>query len=418
MRIAFAHYSMPDDISGVTTWLTTFASQLRGEGCDVAVHLHHSGEDLHSASILPALQAAGVEISIVPRQRSLLADMRQTLAFLDAWRPTVFLPQCRHAHVLAAAVAGRKGLPWAFTFHSDDPDYWAAAESFPPRLHGGRTVCVSRHISEQVRAAGLEEHPWVIPYGVPIPPQQVSFDAAPFRVAYSGRLWDHQKRIALVTDALIRACRDPRLAATVIGEGHARSASELAVREAGLAETIRFTGSLPPAGVQSELARCQAILLMSDFEGLPIALLEAMALGVVPVVRAIPSGIPELVEHEHTGLLVSGDPQEAAQALQRLASDPALWERCSRNARARVSDHYSREASYATWCRLLDELHGQCSVSYPLGPAPPIDIRRLAPLLTASYRRPNPLLTRLRHRLDIGQARLKHAVRSILRAKG
>jgi hypothetical protein len=145
---------------------------------------------------------------------------------------------------------------------------------------------------------------------------------------------------------------------------------------------------------------------------------DTMALGVVPVVRAIPSGIPELVEHQHTGLLVSGDPQEAAQALQRLASDPALWERCSSNARARVSDHYSRDASYAAWCRLLDELQSQCHVTYPIGPAPAIDIRSLHPQLTASYRRPNPLLTRLRQQFDTGKARLKHSVRSIMRASG
>jgi len=57
---------------------------------------------------------------------------------------------------------------------------------------------------------------------------------------------------------------------------------------------------------------------MSEFEGLPTALLEFMAAGVVPVVRAIERSIPELVHHERTGLLVGIDLPEAATASFRL----------------------------------------------------------------------------------------------------
>jgi colanic acid/amylovoran biosynthesis glycosyltransferase len=68
---------------------------------------------------------------------------------------------------------------------------------------------------------------------------------------------------------------------------------------------------------------------MSDFEGLPVALLEGMAAGVVPVVRSIPSGIPELVHHEKTGLLVPNEPTQAAEALIGISRDPALWQHCA-----------------------------------------------------------------------------------------
>lgn len=420
MKVAFAHYSSPDDISGVSTWLVATVARLRAAGVAVAVHLNHSGGDPAQASILPVLRAAGAEVSIVPRARSLQADARQTLAFLNSWRPSVFLPQCLPAHALAASIAGRQGLPWVFTFHSDDPEYWATARAFPPAAHGGRTVCVSRALAEQVRRSGLDADPLLIPYGVPLPAGRAEFRQAPFRIAYSGRLWTHQKRVELVTEALIQACRrSPHLQAVLLGDGYARGGCEQRVQQAGLADAIRFAGRLEPAALQAELEQCQAILLMSDFEGLPIALLEAMALGVVPVVRGIASGIPELVDHGSTGLLTTEDPLAAADALCRLADDPPLWQRCSEGARQRIWDHYGRERSGAAWLSLLGELDQDAAPHRPLRTAPLPRSRDLDPLLTAPYRpasRPGLKQTLARRRAAL-LARLKTGVLGRLRVK-
>ena len=317
MKVAFAHYSSPDDISGVSTWLVATVARLRAAGVAVAVHLNHSGGDPAQASILPVLRAAGAEVSIVPRARSLQADARQTLAFLNSWRPSVFLPQCLPAHALAASIAGRQGLPWVFTFHSDDPEYWATARAFPPAAHGGRTVCVSRALAEQVRRSGLDADPLLIPYGVPLPAGRAEFRQAPFRIAYSGRLWTHQKRVELVTEALIQACRrSPHLQAVLLGDGYARGACEQRVQQAGLADAIRFAGRLEPAALQAELEQCQAILLMSDFEGLPIALLEALSWGVTPLASDIPPHRELGIAQDH--LFPLGDVTALAGSLARL----------------------------------------------------------------------------------------------------
>jgi hypothetical protein len=157
---------------------------------------------------------------------------------------------------------------------------------------------------------------------------------------------------------------------------------------------------------------------MSDFEGLPIALLEAMAAGVVPVVRRIPSGIPELVEDGRTGLLVSEDPHEAATALRRLAGDPALWRRCSSAARELVSTRYNADASYRQWRRLLEDLdrQGTAAASSPY----PIPCRRIGGLrgVPASfhqeYRPPRPRSAALRQALRTAVARAKHRIRGVL----
>ncbi len=428
MRVAFAHYSQAGDISGVTTWVLGLARRLAADGVSVAIHFvvapgdgdrEGQGDGEGEPALFATLRGQGIEVFATPRRSSLAADARDTLAFLNHWRPTVFLPQCKPAHYAAAAEAGRRGLPWALTLHSDDPDYWATVGAFGGSRQGSVLVCVSRHIHEACRARGIDRPTRVIPYGVQVPATATHFRPDPFRVVFSGRIWEHQKRASLVIQSLIRACRSGGpIRATLIGDGYARPACERQVAEAGLAGAIDFTGSLPPGQVQARLLDAQAILLMSDFEGLPIALLEAMAAGVVPVVRRIPSGIPELVEDGRTGLLVSEDPDEAAAALRRLAGDPDLWRRCSTAARELVRAHYDADASYRQWRRLLEDLDRQgtaaASSPYPMPAGRIGGLGRVPTCFHREYRTAGSGSAALRQSLRTAIARAKHRIRGLL----
>lgn len=210
-------------------------------------------------------------------------------------------------------------------------------------------------------------NPQVIPYGITLPTAQASFSDQPFRVVYSGRMVERQKCIQQVVHTLIHACQaSSQIEAHLIGDGPDRAACEQLVHQAGLAGRIHFHGRVPPEQVQPLLQRSQAILLMSDFEGLPVALLEAMAAGVVPVVRSIESGIPELVLHERTGLLVSNDPVEAAAALVRLSREPELWQRCSTQSRALVEGGYGAEQCFGLWKKLINQHQLSATVHQPI----------------------------------------------------
>lgn len=367
MKLAFAHYSYSEDISGVTTWLEQLILRLQKDQVQLAVHLLHFGDVHKPGSILAALEAAGVDVEVSRRTGNLETDVRTTLAFLERAQPTLFLPQCLKSNYFAAAITGLQGLPWALTMHSDDPDYWAIAKARPARMYGGTTVAVSEHIAQSLVTRGLDPRPLVIPYGVNVPDRTATYRSDPFRIVYSGRLVETQKRLSLVTATLINACMgNSSLCATVIGDGPELVTSRRAVDKAGMSRRIVFAGRLEPERVRQELLDAQAILLMSDYEGLPVALLEAMAVGVVPVVRAIPSGIPELIQHERTGLLVDDWPEHAAQALSRLAGEPLLWQACSVAARELVASRYSEESGYRRWLACIEELHVRSSVRYPL----------------------------------------------------
>lgn len=284
---------------------------------------------------------------------------------------------------------------------------------------GSCLVCVSRHIRDELLHSSIDGTASVIACGVSIPSHPTIFRKDPFQVVFSGRIWEHQKRASLVIQTLIRACRSSgSIRATLIGDGYARAACEQQVAEAGLGGAISFTGPLPPSEVQARLLEAQAILLMSDFEGLPIALLEAMAAGVVPVVRRIPSGIPELVDHERTGLLVSEDPAEAARALLRLADDPGLWQRCSTAARDLVAQHYSDDGSYRQWRQLLERLdqqfHNASSTPYPIDSHRIDSLHRIAPSFTQEYKQPMAGTATLRQALRTAIARAKHRIKRLL----
>ena len=115
-------------------------------------------------------------------------------------------------------------------------------------------------------------------------------------------------------------------------------------------------------------------------------MLEAMALGVVPVARAIASGVPELVLDGQTGLLIDEQPENAAAAILELADDQSLWTRCSRGAKKLVEDHFNEDRSYSKWVALLDLLCERCSIRYP------ITIPRTLGLQVAALQVAHPLI--------------------------
>jgi glycosyltransferase involved in cell wall biosynthesis len=386
IKVAFAHYSYDADISGVTTWLEKLIVRLHKDGVALSVNLHHFGKNPEKASLLAPLLKAGVSVEVTSRANTLKKDVAQTLGFLNRTQPTVFLPQCMNAHYFAAAIAGEQGLPWVMTIHSDDPDYWAIANARPPTKYGGRSVAVSMYIANFLAERGIDDQVSVVPCGVKIPTRTARFRGTPFQVVYSGRLVETQKRLSLVVKAFIRACEiNQSICATIIGDGPARLACRKAIADSGLSHRITLAGRLSPEQVQEKLLDAQAILLMSDFEGLPVAIMEAMAAGVVPVVRNIPSGIPELVRHEQTGLLVDADPESAAQGLSRLASSPALWQECSVAARQLIATRYDEETCYQLWRRLIEKLSAAAKIHYPLAIPALNDLPTHDPILGRGY---------------------------------
>ena len=109
-------------------------------------------------------------------------------------------------------------------------------------------------------------------------------------------------------------------------------------------------------------------VLSSDFEGMPLAVLEYMAAG-LPVVATDVGGLPEIVRHGETGFLVAPrDPAALAERIGHLLADPALARQMGERGRRRQQEQFSREAMVAAVSGLYARLLASKGVSVPSGP--------------------------------------------------
>jgi glycosyltransferase involved in cell wall biosynthesis len=124
----------------------------------------------------------------------------------------------------------------------------------------------------------------------------------------------------------------------------------------GLTEKIRFAGFLDMANKQREFARHDIFLNTNRIDNMPVSVLEAAAFG-LPVVTTAVGGIPYLLEHEQTGLLVENENVAGmAAAVRRLLREPELTERLSANGRqlAEASDWTHVQPQWETLFRELE----------------------------------------------------------------
>jgi glycosyltransferase involved in cell wall biosynthesis len=146
-------------------------------------------------------------------------------------------------------------------------------------------------------------------------------------------------------DVLLRAmpalaARVPAVQLLVVGDGPLRARLQALAREVGAGDRVVFAGAIPDAARVLPLA--DLYVTASRGEGLPLALLEAMAVGLPVVATAVP-GHTDVVEDGVTGALVpADDPERLAAAAAALLPDRARREAMGRAGRARVEERFDR----------------------------------------------------------------------------
>jgi len=243
--------------------------------------------------------------------------------------------------------------------HSDDPEHYDHVSRLGKSWDA--IVGVSQAVAEQTRTRfpDLASRVTYIPYGVDVPTSSWRVngrDENSLNLVYAGRLIQHQKRIFdLIELALELDRRNVEFHLRVAGDGRdardVRSMAEPLVKKG----RVTFEGILDHGSLLKLYDVSNVILLTSSFEGLPMALLEAMARGNVPVTSDIESGIPELVEHKRNGFRVPvGEISLFADRLQELANQPELLEQMSVEAfRTIRNGAYNVEVMASTYMDLF-----------------------------------------------------------------
>lgn len=198
-------------------------------------------------------------------------------------------------------------------------------------LSAREVVVPSAYLAEIARGWGLER---VVVLPNPAPPRVAvdSEELAPGTLVFVGRL-TRQKALdtALRALALVGAAR-----LVIVGDGPERDALERLAAELGLDGRVSFLGSRSREQALALLAGAEAALLSSDWENLPHAAVESLAVG-TPVVSTAVGGVPEVVRDGENGLLVeAGSPEALAGAIGRLLGERGLRARLAAAAKPSV----------------------------------------------------------------------------------
>ena len=169
-------------------------------------------------------------------------------------------------------------------------------------------------------------------------------DAAPLRLLSIGRLVSTKGIFESIEALKLLRAKGIEARLTVAGSGPQDAALREKAASLGVQDLVRFAGPTFGEGKARLFAEADVLMLPSyHLEGLPYALLEGMAAGLVPIVTRV-GAIPDVVTPEVHGLFVPPrEPQAVAQALEALHADRATLSRMSAASRERVKTYYSVE---------------------------------------------------------------------------
>ena len=372
------------NVSGVTTWALRLAGALAARGRRAGLIVHREPDDqrrlptpapegvrIFDAGHLPPLAHAGGNLApFIPFYRDAAA------AISAGAGPVVLAPNLLgDCYGIAAALCltepeRLRVLGWQ---HSDIAYDARVLTFYEPVIT--RFVAVSEHIRRrlgQLLPARTSDVALAL-HGVPLGPAPRRPHAAPgtpLTLLYTGRLEHPQKRIgALVhlSDELHSQGVTHRL--TLLGDGPA--ANEMRAHAAERPGRFLVRPPTGPEGVAALLAEADAFVLASRYEGLSVAMLEAMAAGCVPIVTRVDSGLAEAIATGRTGLIADAGPEaDAAAAGVALARAVAQFARSDRRAlsaaaRDAAATRFGLDAHAERAAALIDEAAAAPPRSWP-----------------------------------------------------
>lgn len=288
------------------------------------------------------------------RPRTLLSVVRQSLRLGKGGNPLYGLAYAAEAALLARWMLARKvdtlhvhfgnsgatvGMlvkhltecHLSYTIHGPDEFDDVPGQHLALKMQAAdRVICISQFAKSQLMRISHPDH-WhkfqVCRLGVD--PAQFSFSQRPLDkprldILSVGRLAPAKAQVLLVHACALLKDQGRAFHLTLVGDGPDRPRVEAAIAQHQLAEYVTLTGALNQQAVRAHFEKADIFVLASLAEGIPVVLMEAMSSG-VPCVSTPVNGIPELIQHERTGLMATpGDVESLAQQLHRLMDDPPL----------------------------------------------------------------------------------------------
>jgi glycosyltransferase involved in cell wall biosynthesis len=363
---------------GAEMYVRRVAPLLRQSGWDLRVVTFVSGGQL-----VDDLRAEGVPVIELGLRHN--ADLSVLTRLGRLWRsdpPDLLHTHLYHAGLIGRIVGHRTGIA-AIVVHQHGAEL--ARSPLRSLLDRATTTWVTRYVSschavarilttrEHIRLSrieviynGLDSTPFsvhpshlTLPQGWPVPTGAKVVGSVGRLSPEKGQKW--------LLEALARLIHQGQdLHAVLVGEGRSLLDLQNQARRLRIAERVHFPRAR--RDIWDWLANFDLFVLPSEWEGVSLALLEAMASG-LPVIATNTGGTPEIVLDGETGLLVPArDPGKLAEVMQRLLGDPFLRDQIGQSGRAHALENFTIQNTVTRLNQLYHGLLRSSSNTPPLDP--------------------------------------------------
>ena len=359
--IRVCHFMSADLWAGAEVQVRTVASYLAERP-----EIHLTAVLLNDGRLASELRTMGIEVAVVDERRySSAAIMAFLVRFLRAHEIDILHTHRYKDTILGTVAAKLAGVPKVVrTVHglTEPLSGWerirfraySAVERLALRSFADRVIAVSEDLARTLEADGHRRSVVV--------PIHNGIDVAKIRPARSAR--EVRRELGIPADAVVygtvgrlspvkdhrtllyaaqRVIRHQRNARFLfVGDGPLHDDLVITASELGLGRACVFAGARDD--IYDVLAAMDVFVLPSLHEGIPMALLEAMALG-KPVIATEVGGVPEIVTHRENGLLVAArDDHSLAEACLEMTGTPGLSATLGSAARGTITEHFSHQA--------------------------------------------------------------------------
>lgn len=365
---------LPPSDGGVERVVDKLATQLAGEGFDIAIYTLDTGgetEVLYGRDDLTVYRSPSIDLTETIGLQSQLSPAAIT-QFSDVVEDHD--PDLIHVHnrffftsLIGVCFASRVDIPVVTTLHLGTLDALDGLGGVAARLYertagrllvrnSDRVVAVSAAVAAHGRQLGARDDGIrVVPNGVDVETFVPSSDPSTGQdILFVGRLVRNKGPQCLI-EALPSVLEShPDASLRIVGTGPCRETLGDRVTELGLEDRVDFLGFVD--SVAQEMRAADIFCRPSLSEGMPLTLLEAMASGLPSVVTAV-GGVPDVVTNRENGLLVA-EPRsdQVASALDFLLANPTTADRIGTAAREYVVEHHSWTRRTQNIIDIYDEL--------------------------------------------------------------
>lgn len=315
-------------ISGVNTVVDNLVRQLNKLGFDAFILFTNNQIIGQAEELMPEAPYQ----FLTDKELSIQDTWCELKSYVEASAPCVFFPNCDYvASSLSPDIDSKVGI--IGVLHSDDSEHYE--HGYRLGHYWNHVVTVSDLIKQKMKTYNplFDSKTTAILNGIDLTEYEKPKKNEVFSIIYTGRIVQYQKRVFdLIKIAELLDKRGVEFVFTFIGGGE--DEGEFMQKIVPLEEKgrIRYLGRQPKEVVNEELAKHHIFALFSDFEGLPMSLLEAMACWCAPIVTDIESGIQEILEHEKNSIISPLDDIEAfVDHLEKLSKSPELVNKLAKN---------------------------------------------------------------------------------------